>query len=400
MRNWAFLTLVGCQLIACRSTGSAPVSDLQNTQSADATLAPVPGIEVKPENENTDIQFVTQGMLAATRKDEKLGYAPRASAGKTHGCVLADFIVPGQEEIAASQMPYQLGVFRPGTRLKAWIRFSNSHGGGVQHDNIIDGRNMSIKLVGVPRAAGELSFLESLSTPEERKFEEANTQDFELINYPAFFAGNMRDMINFASNPQEYFKANPRKYEVYVKSRTQGEYSPLDNEYYSMTPFMLGTENVVKHSVQPIDCKSGKAKVSTPRSRDNFNYLRESMVAQLTEEKQCFAFRAHVRQDPNLQVEDSSEIWPESKAPIYNLARLEINPQTLTSDRQRVFCENLSYTIWHAIPEHRPVGGINRGRLHIYKAASKKRVNLNGYQKFEPTGVNDVERYPMPLNQP
>ena len=45
--------------------------------------------------------------------------------------------------------------------------------------------------------------------------------------------------------------------------------------------------------------------------------------------------------------------------------------------RQMEFCEDLSNTPWHSLPEHRPIGGINRVRKVVYEVLSKKRHELN-----------------------
>jgi hypothetical protein len=41
---------------------------------------------------------------------------------------------------------------------------------------------------------------------------------------------------------------------------------------------------------------------------------------------------------------------------------------------------------WHAVPEHRPLGGINRVRKVVYETISKLRHDLNGAPRSEPTG--------------
>ena len=41
------------------------------------------------------------------------------------------------------------------------------------------------------------------------------------------------------------------------------------------------------------------------------------------------------------------------------------------------FCEDLSYTPWHSLEAHRPIGGINRARRPVYEATSKFRHEQN-----------------------
>lgn len=52
--------------------------------------------------------------------------------------------------------------------------------------------------------------------------------------------------------------------------------------------------------------------------------------------------------------------------------------QTFDSDAQMAFCENVSFTPWHALPEHRPSGGVSRLRRTVYEKVSKLRHDLNG----------------------
>ena len=57
-----------------------------------------------------------------------------------------------------------------------------------------------------------------------------------------------------------------------------------------------------------------------------------------------------------------------------------------TSPEHLGFCENLSFTPWHTIPEHRPLGGINRVRKTVYDTISHVRHEINGDKHREPTG--------------
>jgi hypothetical protein len=56
------------------------------------------------------------------------------------------------------------------------------------------------------------------------------------------------------------------------------------------------------------------------------------------------------------------------------------------SPAQAVFCENLSFSPWHSLPEHRPLGLVNRVRKVAYREISKLRHDLNKAPPQEPTG--------------
>jgi hypothetical protein len=46
--------------------------------------------------------------------------------------------------------------------------------------------------------------------------------------------------------------------------------------------------------------------------------------------------------------------------------------------------ENLSFTPWHSLPEHRPLGNLNRARKKVYEATSRKRHLENNAPRAEP----------------
>ena len=64
-------------------------------------------------------------------------------------------------------------------------------------------------------------------------------------------------------------------------------------------------------------------------------------------------------------------------------------PQTWSFDSpaQMALAENLSFTPWHSLPEHRPLGGINRARKVAYRTISVFRHQRNGVPREEPVGL-------------
>ena len=51
---------------------------------------------------------------------------------------------------------------------------------------------------------------------------------------------------------------------------------------------------------------------------------------------------------------------------------------------QNSFCENLSFSPWHCLDDHRPLGGINRARRFVYQYISALRHELNQAPSKEP----------------
>ena len=81
-----------------------------------------------------------------------------------------------------------------------------------------------------------------------------------------------------------------------------------------------------------------------------------------------------------MPVEDPTVEWP----PVPE-GRHDPHPGPGVRHAGATFGENLSFTPWHALPEHRPLGGINRARKAIYRAISRQRHELNGIPRIEPT---------------
>ena len=48
------------------------------------------------------------------------------------------------------------------------------------------------------------------------------------------------------------------------------------------------------------------------------------------------------------------------------------------------FGEHLSFIPWHALPEHKPLGAVNRIRRVVYASVSKLRHQHNGVARREP----------------
>ena len=98
----------------------------------------------------------------------------------------------------------------------------------------------------------------------------------------------------------------------------------------------------------------------------------------------CMEFLVQPRTSDKLDVEDAATEWPEADAPFYKVATIRIPKQDFDTPEQHAFCENLSFSPWHALPDHRPLGGINRLRQVVYERISRTRHELNGVERREP----------------
>ena len=95
-------------------------------------------------------------------------------------------------------------------------------------------------------------------------------------------------------------------------------------------------------------------------------------------------FLIQPRTSAKLNVEDASTEWTEAEAPFHKVATIRIPQQEFDTPEQHQFCENLSFTPWHALPDHKPLGGINRLRRVIYERISRTRHEMNHAERKEP----------------
>ena len=74
-----------------------------------------------------------------------------------------------------------------------------------------------------------------------------------------------------------------------------------------------------------------------------------------------------------MPIEDATVTWDEARAPFARVATITIPAQRFDSEAQMALAEQISYTPWHTLPEHAPLGGVNRTRRVVYEAVSRAR---------------------------
>ncbi|AQZ81855.1 catalase [Acinetobacter calcoaceticus] len=331
------------------------------------------GEKLQP-NEEAVAQHIAQVIEKSIREQYTAGNALRDAHPKAHGCVLAEFHV-------SKNIPAQFakGVFIPDQSYQAWIRFSNASNDASSADIDKDARGIAIKLLGV---AGE-KILESEK--------QATTQDFIMINHPVFFANDAKRYLSFINDVNSHnmirklhipfalgFKGTMNA----LGARNSQIANPLYARYWSMVPYQLGLGNdrqAVKYSVRA--CSATANNLPKNPSHD---FLREALKNTLQQTDACMEFLIQPRTSSKMLVEDSMTEWDEKAAPFYQVATIHIPKQNFDTPEQNKFCENLSFTPWHALPAHKPLGAVNRMRKVIYENISRIRHDMNSASRQEP----------------
>lgn len=314
------------------------------------------------------IDSILNASLERLRTQFPSGTRPvlRDAHPKAHGLVNAQFIV-------LDNLPEELryGVFKAPRTFDALIRFSAGNV-EVQPDTIPQAAGMAIKLLGVEG--------EKLLESEQN----ATTQDFVMINFPTFFVRNLQDYDLLHQDLQKgqlenFFKSRPTELKTVMDMRSQPFFNPVQSRYWSQTPYLLGA-NAIKFSAIPISRSTNQ-----PPETMGADFLREVMKQQVGAEDVYYEFAVQLQTNPaTMPVEDPLELWDEASSPFQRVAIIRIPQQDIDADGRVEIAENLAFTPWHSLPEHRPLGSMNRSRLLVYNAISEFRRKTNGVPREEP----------------
>jgi hypothetical protein len=323
-----------------------------------------------PGEEELTREIITE-LAKFTRENWLPGGAQRFGNTKTFGVLRAEFsVLPG--------LPGNLarGLFAQPRTYPAWVRFSGP--GPYAPPDLEDYGQCSvgIKVMGVPGP----------KLMEDERF----TQDLILVSPASFVTPNIRENaklqqwvrakapLAYAINPGDSHLLDLFMQLLYSPMQA----NPLEVQYYSNVPFLLGAGQAVQYSLKP--CSPGRTKI--PR-RPAENYLRDAMIRTLDVGGWTFDFMVQVQTDQfRMPIENASVKWPEKLSPYVPVAQLRLPAQRFDSDEQLAFADVLRYNPWHCLPEHKPLGNSNRARQQMYWELARLRQAMNQVEHVEPTG--------------
>jgi len=338
---------------------------------------PAPGGELVPDGEAEAIEAVLRANLALLDTDRTP--VPRGQHPKTHGCVQAELRV-------GTDVPQALrhGLFAAPGVYRALVRFSN---GGRQDDRQGDAHGMAVKVFG-PAApqAGLAEFTE---------------QDFLMVDSPVFFLRNAADYAVFSRAFQRakrsrlakalsflpkvpglialailwfgFFRGHREEFRVFRSFVGHRPDDLLALRYWSATPYRLGP-HAVRFSARPTP---GQAIAAAPPP-DSADRLRQALKTHLDAHEARFEFLVQRQTDPvAMPVEDPTVAWDEARSPYVRVAELRIPAQSFDDEHTMRDCEQRAFSPWHTLPEHRPLGGINRVRKRVYETMYRSRGRTN-----------------------
>jgi len=343
-----------------------------NVQITDGKLGDITKFENVPADEDRLIKDMEVILQEKMSKDYPTGQTRRDAHPKNLAFLQAEFIV--EPNIPAE---LKAGIFKLPQTYPAWIRISRASG-KIQTDKAKDLRGFAIKIMGVQG--------ERYKTQNEEK----ETQDFILISYPIMPLGTVKlfhDAVYYSIkwSPLVFLSRLVISGNFHIinelRKARQNQTSPLDIRYWSTTPYLYGTDIVVKYSIVP----TSNMKSVLPSNLTD-HYLTENMEKHLAAHEASFDFMIQVRKDPiRMPVEDAGMEWSEKESPFIKVASLRIPSQAFRTREREELAEDLSFSPAHSLIEHRPIGGINRARVEIYQHLSEFRHKQNNKPLIEPS---------------
>ena len=314
---------------------------------------------------------MTDQIAAFVRENWLPGAAQRFGNTKTFGVLRADFTV-------LDNLPDRLrhGLFAaPGT-YPAWVRFSGPGPYAPPDLEDLGQCSVAIKVMDVPG--------------DKLMDDEQKTQDLILVSPASFVTPNIRENaklqhwvrakapLGYALKPGDTHLLHLFMQMLYSPMQA----NPLEVQYYSNVPFLLGDDQAVQYSLKPAQACTTRI----PRHPTE-NYLRDAMITTLRTGSAAMDFMVQVQTDSHrMPIEDSTVKWPERLSPYVPVARVTFQAQRFDSDAQLRFADVLRYNPWHSLAEHRPLGNSNRARRSMYRELAELRQSMNRVRHQEPTG--------------
>ena len=210
-----------------------------------------------------------------------------------------------------------------------------------------------------------------------------------MINHPVFFARNVKDYLRLE---QVLVQADDDALATLQGALTGGDWNPLhwhwremlalariagqipahpaSNTYYSMAPIRFG-RFVAKYRAKPAGDRLDSYLDLIARLGSQADAMRLALEETLRTQEVLFELQVQLRtSERTMPIEDATVAWPECDSPYRTVAHLLLPRQEIADLRLAAAYTSLSFSVWHALVAHRPLGGINRVRRRAYSLSA------------------------------
>jgi hypothetical protein len=352
------------------------------------------GVEEIQPNEDQLTDETVESMARLNRfMFEKHRHAIRDAHAKSHGVLRGELqIYPNLPEHLAQ------GMFREARTYPVIIRLSSAPG-AVSSDKMPANKGLAIKIIGVE---GE-KFL------ADQKDE--ITQDFLLVNDTIIPTGDIKSyhdmqlkLEQLAYTPEILQQTFANATNLATKALNavgihpninplgpgDQNYHLLGETYHTLGAIRYG-DYVAKLSLAPLS-ENVKALTCQPVDVQEDGTWRDLVVDFFGTQGAEYELRAQLTNDlKTMPVEDASVEWPEEQSRHQPIGKIVIPAQDAYSPARRVFADDvLSFNPFHCLPEHLPLGSINRARIKAYETSSAYRHRMNAQPRREPRDINEL----------
>ena len=326
---------------------------------------------------------------------EDTGHAYRGVHAKSHGILRGELhVAPNLPAVLAQ------GVFAKCRSYPVVMRLSTVPG-DILDDAVSTPRGVALKIIGV----------EGARLPSS---ENDVTQDFVLVNGPAFgtatakaFAKNLKLVAATTDRAPELKKVLSAVFRGAEKvSEALGHQSPtllslgghpethpLGDTYYSQAPVLYG-DYIVKVALVPVSPQLIALKNAPVDLKGKPNGLRDALLKYFEAQGADWELRVQFCTDLKaMPIEDASKVWPEELSPYVTVGRVRVDPQTAWSqERSAAVDDSMSFSPWHGLAAHRPLGSVMRVRKVVYETAAKFRAERDRVSIAEPHNLDNFPK--------
>jgi hypothetical protein len=352
-----------------------------------------PSIE-EPEADEAE---VGQALIDTMRKISETtlrheGHPIRSVHAKSHG------VIVGELEISDDLPPVLAqGLFSKAGRYAVVLRLSTIPG-DLLDDSVSTPRGLGVKIIGVegarlPGSEGDV------------------TQDFVLVNGPAFGAPNAKaflanlKMLAATTDKIEGVKkvvsgamqglqklviaASGEANATVATLGGQPETNLLGETYYSQVPILYG-DYIAKIAVAPASANLKALTDASLKVNGVPNALRDTVIEFFANNTAVWEIQVQLCTNlKDMPVEDAAKVWSEEQSPYITVGRITALPQsTWNNAREKAVDVGYSFSPWHGLAAHRPLGSVMRVRKAAYEAGSNFRSTHGGHSIVEPRAID------------
>jgi hypothetical protein len=353
-----------------------------------------PSVEkIEPDEADTIRGLEEQFKIILDRTSADYGHAVRSVHAKGHGLARGTLTVHGGLPPELAQ-----GMFATPGEHEAIIRLS-TNAGDILDDAIDLPRGLAIKILDV----------EGARLPGS---EGDTTQDFVMVNGPAFaaptpkaFLANLKLLAKTtdrAEGGKKLLSTLFRAAEATLEA-VGGQSSllttlggakpvhPLGATYYSQTPSRYG-DHIAKFSLAPVSPSLKQFADATIDAHGRPDAIRENVREGLISKGGTWELRVQLCNDlDKMPIENPTVVWDEDASPFRTVATLEVPAQVAWQDGVSQKTEDeLSFSPWHGVSAHQPLGGVNRARKDPYTFSAGYRGRFNGCPMHEPRALAEL----------